>query len=295
MQLAAITDEISQEFEYALDVMLEYGVLGAELRGLWGTNISELSDEQVFRAKKALAARGMKAVGLATPFFKCDLEPTKTNPGEASGPMHLATARPLDKQLEMLQRCIRLAHSFETPLLRVFSFWNREPLTPEIEAQIVDSFEAPLKLAEKEGIVLGLENEHACFIGTGVQAARVASSIASQNFKIVWDPGNAFNADENPFPLGYEAIKPYLIHVHLKDARMAETQDHGLQPKWCVIGEGEIDYPGQFAALKADGYSEYLSLETHFIPETGSGENGKGTPEDGSRLCLAALKKMLSH
>ena len=69
MKLAAITDEISQDFEHALDVMLEYGVMGAELRGLWGTNIAELSEEQVVRAKKALKERGITVVGLATPFF----------------------------------------------------------------------------------------------------------------------------------------------------------------------------------------------------------------------------------
>ena len=293
MQLAAITDEISQEFEYALDVMLEYGVRGAELRGLWGTNISDLSDEQVQRAKKALKDREMTVVGLATPFFKCDLPAESAELNGVAGPMHLASARPFEKQIELLQRCARLSHIFETPLLRVFSFWNRAALTPEIEAQIVDAFEEPLKIAKKEGLILGLENEHACFIGTGAQASRIAAKIDSPNFKIVWDPGNAFNADENPFPTGYEAVKPWLTHVHVKDARMVETPDHGLQPKWCVIGEGEIDYSGQFAALKKDGYSGHISLETHFIPTSGSGEDGKGTPEDGSRLCLTALRALL--
>ncbi len=293
MKLAAITDEISQDFEHALDVMLEYGALGAELRGLWGTNIAELSEEQVVRAKKALKDRGMTVVGLATPFFKCDLASAARNPGEDAGPMHLATARPLEAHMDMLQRCIRLAHEFDTSLLRVFTFWNREALTPEVEARIADAFAEPLALAEREGVVLGLENEHACFIGTGEQAARLASALNSPNFKIVWDPGNAFNAGETPFPNGYDSIKPWLTHIHVKDAKMVETE-HGLQPKWCVIGEGEIDYTGHFAALRKDGYSGWISLETHFIPSLGFGADGKGTAEDGSRLCLAALNKFLN-
>jgi sugar phosphate isomerase/epimerase len=293
MQLAAITDEISQEFEHALDVMLEYGATGAELRGLWGTNIADLTDDQAARAKAALREREMYAVCLATPFFKCDLAPEAPYPGEAAGAMHLATPRGLEQQMELLTRCIRLAHLFETPLLRVFTFWRKEALTPAIEARIVDAFAAPLALAEREGVVLGLENEYACFIGTGAEAGRIAAAINSPHLKIVWDPGNAYFAGETPYPAGYDAIKPWLTHIHVKDGHLVETADQGPQARWCVVGGGEIDYVAQFAALKRDRYTGWISLETHFRPETGAGPDGKGTPEEGSRPCLAALRSLL--
>lgn len=294
MQLAAITDEISQEFEHALDVMLEYGATGAELRGLWGTNIADLTDDQVTRAKSALRERDMQAVCLATPFFKCDLAPETSNPGEAAGAMHLATPRGLEQQMELLTRCIRLAHLFETPLLRVFTFWRKAALTPAIEARIVDAFAAPLALAEREGVTLGLENEYACFIGTGAEAARIAATVNSPHLKIVWDPGNAYFAGETPFPQGYDAVKPWLAHVHVKDGHLVDTADQGPKAQWCVVGGGEIDYVGQFAALKRDHFTGWISLETHFRPEAGSGPDGKGTPEEGSRPSLAALRTLLA-
>ena len=56
MKLSVITDEISQEFERSLDVMLEYDVRHAELRGLWGTKIADLDSSQVSRAKDAMKA-----------------------------------------------------------------------------------------------------------------------------------------------------------------------------------------------------------------------------------------------
>jgi len=294
MQLAAITDEISQEFEYALDVLLEYGATGAELRGLWGTNVADLSDAQIARAKAALQERGMKSVGLATPFYKCDLELGAQNPGEAAGRMHLAQPRDMAEQLQMLERCIAIAHTLETPLLRVFAFWRKDVLTPEREARIVEMFAEPVALATKEGVTLVLENEHACYIGTGAEAARIADAVNSPNLKVVWDPGNAFCAGEKPFPDGYEACKKHIVHIHVKDAKMVQTPDHGIQPQWCVIGEGEIGYEAHFAALKQDGYSGCVSLETHYTPQTGTGENGKGTTEDGSRLCLAALNRLMA-
>ncbi len=292
MQLSAITDEISQDFEHALDVLLEYGATGAELRGLWGVNISDLSDEQVDRAKSALKARGLGAVCLATPFYKCDM--AAANPADgSSGAMHLAQPRDFEQQMDMLRRCIRLALTLDTQFIRVFSFWRKEAYDAEIEQRIIDLFAEPVACAAKAGIVLVLENEHACYIGTGAEAARIAGAVNSHALKIAWDPGNAFFADEIPFPNGYDAVKPWLAHIHIKDGRMVQTADQGIRPEWCVVGEGEIDYAGHFAALKRDNYRGYISLETHYVPTVGSGEGGKGTPEDGSRPCLAALRKLI--
>ena len=279
MQLGVITDEISQDFEHALDVMLEYGVRGAELRGLWGTNIADLSREQVSRAKDALQERGMTAIGLATPFYKCDL--TEEAADEPAGPLHLAAPLGLEQQMELLKRCIELAHEFETPLLRVFTFWRKQALTPELEERIVDAFDDPVNLAAQHGVTLTLENEHSCFIGTGAETARILSEFQSQNFRACWDPGNAFAAGETPFPGGYEEVKPYIAHVHIKDARIVQTAEHGPQPQWCIVGEGEIDWRGQIEALRRDDYKGWLSLETHFGGET------------GSRACLDALVKMI--
>jgi sugar phosphate isomerase/epimerase len=280
MKLAAITDEISQDFEHALDVMREYGVHAAELRGLWGTNIGELDSSQVAKAKRALKERDMVVCCLATPFFKCELE---EDVATVAGRMHLAKARSLSEQMELLRRCCDLAHQFDTNLIRVFTFWRRKQLTPEIEARIVDSFSEPIQIAREEGVTLVLENEHACYIGTGAEAARVLATLNSPQIRACWDPGNALCAGETPYPEGYNAIRPYIAHVHVKDAVI--DAESGKE-KWCVIGEGVIDYQGQFEALRRDGYAGYISLETHYIPPG-------GTPEEGSRPCLAALRRFL--
>jgi len=277
VKLSVITDEISMEFEHALDVMLEYGVKGAELRSLWGTNIADLPEDQWARAKKALDDRGMVVSCIASPMFKCDLY---GEPGDAAGQTHQASARNLDQQMELLDRCIRAAHYFGTPFIRVFAFWRRGELTDNIEADIVRAFKAPAEKANREGVILGLENEHACYLGTGAQIARVISAVNSPGLKAIWDPGNAFCSGEVPYPDGYEACKEYTIHVHVKDAVMEDDK-----PKFVCIGDGKLDYVGQLRALKADGYTGYLSLETHYRPG--------GAAEEGSRQCLAALNKLL--
>lgn len=280
MRLSVITDEISQDFERALDVMGEFGVRGAELRGLWGTNVADLSEEQIRRAKAALDSREMSVVGLSTPVYKCELE---TGEASVAGAMHLARARGMDEQIELLRRCSAIAHTFDTYVIRVFSFWNRGPLTSDIENRITAAFEEPIRVAEEEDVLLVLENEHACYLGTGAETARVLAAHDSLRLRACWDPGNAFMAGEKPYPDGYEKLRPFIAHVHVKDA--ARRPDPA-KPVWTVIGEGDIDYRGQFDALRRDGYIGWISLETHYIP-TG------GTPEEGSRACLAALREFV--
>ena len=280
MELSVITDEISMDFEHALDVMLEYGVKSAELRSLWDINVADLSDEQIAGAKGALKSRGMTVSCIASPFFKCDL--SESDDG-STGRTHQAKDRNLDQQMALLDRCVDLCGVFETNLIRVFSFWRRGELTEDIEGQIVCAFEEPINRAERAGVVLCLENEHACYLGTGEETARVLRSINSPALKAVWDPGNAICAGETPYPDGYEAIKDFIIHVHLKDAVRI-----GGEIRFVPMCKGEIDYASQFRALKADGYGGFLSLETHYRPESGSAE-------DGSRQSLANLKRMLAE
>lgn len=279
MHVAVITDEIDANLDHALDVMAEYGVSAAELRQVWDKNIGDTTEQDWERIKRSLDQHGAQAIGLATPFFKCDL-PGEETAGPA-GPLHSATARGLADQIALLEHCIAAARYLDTKMLRVFSFWKRGVLSPEIEEQIVDAFAEPAALAESAGVTLVLENEHACYLGTGAQTARVLAEIDSPAVRAVWDPGNAFMAGEVPFPTGYEAIKPFVAHVHVKDAVLSAGAP---APEWTCVGAGQIGWAEQIARLRADGYTGYLSLETHYR---------NGTPEASSRACLDGLLALL--
>jgi len=281
MLLAVITDEIDIDLGRALDVMAEYGVHGAELRQIWDKNIVDAPREDWQRAKDLLDGHGMQVVGIASPFYKCDLPGVE--PEGPAGPLHSASARGLGDQIALLERCFEAADFFGTNLVRVFSFWKRGLLTPMQEETIADAFAEPAAMAERAGMILGIENEHACCLGTGAQTARVLEEIASPAVRAVWDPGNAFMDGEQPYPTGYEAIKDFVTHVHVKDAAVPPGQ---IVPAWTVVGEGEINWAGQLQALRRDGYTGWISLETHY--------NGHGTKEASSRACLESLQKLLA-
>jgi sugar phosphate isomerase/epimerase len=75
------------------------------------------------------------------------------------------------------------------------------------------------------------------------------------------------------------------VSVRVRRGAAAKTNAEG-QPEWCVVGGGEIDYAGQFAALKADGFDGVVALETHW-------KGPSGDKEEASRLCLDGLKRLL--
>jgi sugar phosphate isomerase/epimerase len=279
MRLSVITDEISMDFAHALEVMKQYNCTGAELRSLWDINIADLSQEQLDWARKLLDKSGLECCCIASPLYKCEL------PGSGSGELgrtHQAKERGPEDQMDLLKHCAKVAKMFGTKNIRIFSYWRRGSLTPEIADAIEAGLSDAVKFAEDNDVVLLMENEHACYLGTGVETAEFLGRFNSPALRSVWDPGNAFFAGENPFPDGYEAIRNYVAHVHVKDAELLASG----KKRFLVVGDGEIDYKAQFDALKADGYTGYISLETHYRPFA-------GTKEQGSVLCLQALNELL--
>jgi sugar phosphate isomerase/epimerase len=124
----------------------------------------------------------------------------------------------------------------------------------------VDALGGLAEQAAGQGVTVGLENEHACNIATGEETARVLAALNHPALKVVWDPANAMVAGENPFPEGYARIPPSrIVHVHAKDCRV-----HDRQAEWLELGQGSVDWKGQIAALERDGYSGWISLETHW-------------------------------
>jgi len=258
LPLAAITDEFTPDLEAAAEAMVGIGIAGAELRVLWGRNVVDLSDADLDRARAILEVHGLKVVSLASPLLKCVLpdSPPLDHRFEHDA---FASAHTYEDQPRLLRRSCEIARKLGAPIIRVFSFWR----TVDPAACFGRAAEALRSLvleAAEEGVILGLENEHACNAGTGAEAAALWKAVDHPNLRVVWDPANASVAGENPFPDGYRSLAAgSLVHVHAKDCRL-----EGGKPQWAPLGTGALDWKGQLAALVADGYRGYVSLETHW-------------------------------
>jgi sugar phosphate isomerase/epimerase len=278
---AAITDEFSPDLETAINAMAEIGMTGAELRMVFGKNIVDLSDEELDRAIAMVRGRGLVIISIASPLLKCTLPDAPDVDPRFQKDMFAATQTFAD-QPRIAARAFEIARRTGATIIRVFSYW-RTVRPEECFDRIVSALRDLADQASQHGVTIAIENEHACNIATAAETARLLSALQHPNLKMVWDPANALVSGETPFPDGYHRLSlSRIAHVHAKDC----IQDGG-KLTWGPLGEGVIDWRGQVDALRADGYTGWISLETHW-PGPG------GDKLEASRICGRNLKQLVS-
>ncbi len=280
-RIAAITDEFSPDLPTALAAMAAIGMTGAELRVLSGRNIMDLTDAELARVVEQAKAYGIEIISIASPVLKCVL-PGAPDIDSRFQQDVFGSKHTFDDQPRLAERAFEIANLTGAKIIRVFSYWRTVKPEKCFDA-IVSALADLAEKARKHDLIIGLENEHACNIGTGAESAAILKALDHPNLKLVWDPANALVAGENPFPEGYKLIPPSRIaHVHTKDCHM-----DGLKPIWGPLGTRSIDWKGQIDALIADGYTGWLSLETHW-PGPG------GDKLQGSTICGWNLRGLAS-
>jgi len=281
-RVAVINDEIGQDFGRACEVASrEFLIDWIELRGMWNKNLLRLDAKEVEEARRILEKNNLRVTDIASPLFKVDWQGAPQSKFSPKRDQFNADFT-FEQQDEVLERCIELAKAFSIDRVRCFDFWRLDepsPFRAAINARLLDA----AAKAGKKGVTLLLENEPACNTATGAEAAKVLSEVRSPHFLLNWDAGNAATLGETPFPDGYALLpKERIGHCHCKDA-VKSSDGKGYQ--WAAMGSGIIDWVGQFKALKRDGYTYAVSLETHW--------RGAGTPEESTRQSWAGMKKQL--
>ena len=275
--IAAITDEFSPRLSEAIPVMQEIGMTAAELRVVDGKNILDLSSDELKRAKETLDAAGLQVISIASPVLKCVLP---NAPDLDSRFQHdaFASKHTFDDQPRLAEHAMEVAKFFGAGIIRVFSYWR----TVQPDAcfhRITEALAQLAAIAGSEHLTIGLENEHACNIGTAAESAQILNAVAHPNLGLVWDPANALVAGEDPFPVGYSLLpKNRIVHVHAKDCHM-----QGAKPVWGPLGSRHVRWKEQIAGLLQDEYQGYISLETHWA---GPNQDGLGSNKlEASRIC----------
>lgn len=280
MRIGAITDEFSPDIAVAAEAMREIGMTGAELRVVGGKNVMDLTDAELDAALAILARAGLNVVSIASPVLKCTL-PDAPPIDERFQQDIFASKHTFEDQARLADRAFEIAKRSGAKIVRVFSYWR--VVKPEaVFERVVDALQELSEKAARHGLTIGIENEHACNISTAEDTARILAAVDNENLKVVWDPANAYVSGEDPFEHGYRLLDARRIaHVHAKDCTL-----DGHKALWCPLGEGSIDWKGQFDALRADGYDGYIHLETHW-------PGPDGNKLEGSRICGRNLKNMV--
>lgn len=249
IKLGITTDEIDDDVLTAARFLRQYGLKWAEVRNIWGPYNTSQPMDKIREAVKIFDDNGIRVSIEGTGFFKIPLPP-ETPEGQ----------RILDEQWKLLDSALERAKAFSTAKLRVFTFMLRKGETPSEKsyARIDELIGEAARRAK--GYRLAVENIGGGHVWSGAQSGEFLKRVKEDNVGINWDPNNAAESGEQPFPDGYRKLDPARIfHVHLRDFK---HQDGKVV--WTAVGQGEFDNLGQIRALLKDGYKETFTLETHW-------------------------------
>jgi L-ribulose-5-phosphate 3-epimerase len=285
-QLGAVTDEFSPDnLDRALGAMAGLGMTFAELRVVGGKNIIDHTDAEVDGLRAKIESHGMRVLSIASPVFKCALPDAPPVAPHIQQDM-FSSAAGFDDQPRLARRAFEIAERSGARIVRVFSYWR----TIDPDAcfdRVASALRGLADDALKRNLIIGIENEHACNIATGAEAARLLAAVEHPALQLIWDPANAFVIGETPYPDGYARLPTTRIaHVHAKDCTV---RDH--VPTFGPLGEmgpRGVDWRGQLAALARDGYRGTISLETHW-------QGPNGDKFQGSVICARNLTEMVAE
>lgn len=261
-RISILSDEISPDFQTALELSQEWGIRNLELRSLESGRIphtSKKDEKKLFRLAKEYP---VSISALSPGVFKIPLDSPEVK-----------------KQIEeTLPRTYELAHRLGTDKVIIFSFRESEEKSKPPFARVAEILSKVIEKAKKEQICLLLENEPGCWVNTGPTVLEIAKRINSRDFALNWDPGNSFASGGKPFPEEYATIKNLVRHLHLKDAQEVKGK-----MQWVPLGKGKLNWSGQIRALVADDYQGYYTIETHCLPKI-----------EVSKKCLEKLRDIFS-
>jgi L-ribulose-5-phosphate 3-epimerase len=280
-KLGIITDEITENLSQALEFINHYDLDCCELREMWKKNLMNLSQAELKRAKALIQKHHLKVSQIGSPVFKYNLPemPARAENERSFGASF--SDRDTDR---LLAKSFRLAKFFGASKVRVFSYYrvkDPEKAYPYVRDRLAKAAQS----AGENGILLTLENEFECNIGTGKELGRLLRDINSPHLRGNWDGGNAAILGEVPYPDGYEAVRGLFEHLHVKDVRKNARTG---KLEWAPVGGGFIDWKGQFEALRRDRYNNTLSLETHY-------RKRGATKMESTRISLAGLLKLIQQ
>ncbi|MCC5835312.1 MAG: sugar phosphate isomerase/epimerase [Opitutales bacterium] len=246
MELGIISDEVSLDLEEAFTEGKALGFNKYEIRCFddFEYRVPYFKPGRVERLYEKVASKEIEVTALTPGTFKIELGETEKLKVEME---------------ETLPQTCELAVRLGAPKIIVFGFMRGGGGTMEAA---IEQLKRAAQIVHSYNLELSIENEPGSFLDTGVNTAEAMQALAGKGIGVNWDPANAITSGEAAYPVGYDAVKPYINNIHIKDSFPLPGG------KWenRLIGDGGMNWIGQFKALLKDKPVPFMTLETHVFP-----------------------------
>ena len=256
LKLSAFADEISpgNSMSRSGSARRKPGHAFFELRGVRGKNVMDFAAPLCAEIKTKLAENGLGVISIGSPIGR------------------IAIDKPWQEHFEQLQRRqVELAEYFQSPLLRVFSYYptggeGKGPVDPH-RNEVIDRFLQKVEYLKDRLVTMVHENERGIFGDIGKRCLDLMKSVNSPKLRSAFDFANFVLIGERPMD-NWPMLKPYTIHIHVKDANAASSQ---MVP----AGQGDGNIEAILIDAYRSGYRGALTLEPHLkVAGHSHGETG---------------------
>jgi len=274
-------------------------------------NVMQLTKREITKLRHLEDEYGMNVASIGSPIGKVKL----LDVADGTKNRYVEIKKYLDTDVK--QAC-KLAHAFETKLIRGFSFYHPKGTDPwDHLPQTVDHLGAIAEMCHRSDLTFGLEVEANLVGQTGQLMAELHRQVNHPALVTIFDGGNivcqGFGTAET-FEQ-YQAMKPGIGWMHIKDYRdpgqrsqtsPAETRhvqedalknfvpaDAGDSGHVQILQDFSEEIPRLERRLKKRGIpGVILDLEPHL---KGGGQFGGFSGPDGMAVALRALVRVLDY
>jgi len=240
IHLSAFADEISPDPTEQLDILDLHGIKHVEFRSIDGTNVLDLSDKQHDDFRSLLKSRGFGLSAIGSPIGKIKI------------------TDPFEPHLERFALALDLADEYETPRIRIFSYYIPQEIKhADVRDEVVRRMREKALRATDRGIALYLENEKGIYGDTAARVLDLIQAVDSPSLASAFDPANFLEVGQ-PIDEAWQLLRPKTLHFHVKD------YDPALGVN-VPTGKGQGKIPELIADAVAHGYSGFCTLEPHLV------------------------------
>ena len=280
-KLGIFLNELQLPLDEGLEEANELGVEFVWFSQLPGKPpIADLSDAEADDVQRRVEAAGLEhmKVSAGSPFKFLDLTEVTVDT--------LEDHEEFKADFRAMVRSMELANRFGVGAVSVYSFaWPGEytadkPTWPmrwmtrggiisDVEMdKLVKAYTLMVEQAEKHDVDLVLSMMPWNYTNTTANFRRVAERIGSDRIKVMWGAADNFNCGESDVSTrGFVNIEPYVFGMHVKDLRVNDGVN--LDFDYLPFGKGDIDYRTIFRNVRDNGLDPYVSISTHWTPESG--------------------------
>jgi sugar phosphate isomerase/epimerase len=262
VKLVVCTDQISRDVDTACEQVTSWGSRAVELRFVGSGPIgSDLSPHFLDDLCESLWHWDVRVGAIAPQAFKLGID-------QPAMRYHRSILLPASLHLAVL---------LKAPLVQIGA--PKRPLLAEhgCPDDVLEVLAEAAELADNLGLKLGLENELGSWAETGTEAAAIVQAVGHRALGVTWDPAVSLMAGEPSFPVAYQAVRPHLLSVRLRD--VTPYGEHYVES---LPGDGRCMVGEILAELLAEGFDGALLLDPRLSPRL-----------EGARAAYETIERMI--